>query len=217
MSKPAPRAIAFDFDGTLVDSAPGILSGMALALEKNQIQPAVPLDAGIIGPPLRATLALVSGQEDDALLDRLVADFKQCYDGSGYRATAPYPGIGAALAQLVERGHALYLATNKRGTPTRLILDHFGWTPLFSAVYALDEHADCADKKQMLAKMLADHHLSASTTPYVGDTDADAAAARHNGMPYIHVAWGYGENPAQGSICHNGAELASLLESAPWI
>jgi len=217
MSQPAPRAIAFDFDGTLVDSAPGILSGMALALEKNQIQPAVPLQAGIIGPPLRTTLALVSGHQDDALLDRLVADFKECYDGSGYRATEPYPAIGAALAQLRELGYALYLATNKRGTPTRLILDHLGWTPLFSAVYALDEHSDCTDKKQMLAKMLGDHHLSASTTPYVGDTDADADAARHNGMPYIHVAWGYGDNPSQRNICRDGTELASLLNRPSWI
>ncbi|HEY3431977.1 MAG TPA: HAD hydrolase-like protein [Rhodocyclaceae bacterium] len=217
MSKSTTRAIAFDFDGTLVDSAPGILSGMALTLEKNQIQPAVPLNTGIIGPPLRTTLALISGHQNDALLDQLVADFKLCYDSNGYRATKPYPGIGEALAQLKEQGYALYLATNKRGTPTRLILDYLDWTPLFSAVYALDEHLDCTDKKQILEKMLADHHLPASNTPYVGDTDTDATAARHNGMPYIHVAWGYGDNPLQGSICHDSTELVSLLNRAPWI
>lgn len=211
------RAIAFDFDGTLVDSAPGILSGLRLALEKNRIDPAVPLDAGLIGPPLRATLARLAGSDDGALLDTLAADFKRCYDGGGYRDTRVYPGIGEALAALRQRAYTLYLATNKRGAPTRLILDHLGWTPLFAGIYCLDEHPGCENKAQMLGEILARHALPAADTPYVGDTEGDAQAARHHGMPYIHAAWGYGEPAAARSICAQPAELLAALDRPAWI
>ncbi|GAB2180269.1 HAD family hydrolase [Denitratisoma sp. agr-D3] len=212
------HAVAFDFDGTLVDSAPGILKGMALALAENRLDPVVPLRDDIIGPPLRTTLALISGSQDAALLDRLTADFKRCYDGGGYRDTRPYPGIDAALRRLHEQGTALYLATNKRGTPTRLILDHFGWTPWFAGIYCLDEHPDCAGKKQMLGKILGEQRLPPARTPYVGDTEADADAAGTQDMPYLHVAWGYGHDlsPTGGLTCVEPEDLPDLLARLPW-
>jgi phosphoglycolate phosphatase len=213
------RAVAFDFDGTLVDSAPSILKSMALALAENQLDPVIPLHDGIIGPPLRTTLALISGSQDAAQLDRLAADFKRCYDSGGYRETRPYPGIDDALRYLHEQGITLYLATNKRGTPTRLILNHFGWMPWFSSIYCLDEHPDCSGKKQMLGKILDEQRLSPARTPYVGDTEADADAARAQDMPYIHVAWGYGPDRSTtigGATCDRPEDLPELLEKAPW-
>lgn len=218
--QPHVRAIAFDFDGTLVDSAPGILRGMKLALDKNALQPCTALDPSIIGPPLKQTLARISGTSDEELLAHLVNDFKHCYDTRGYRDTLPYPSIGEALATLHDQGHLLYLATNKRGIPTRLILDHLGWTHFFRGVYCLDEHPECPDKGTLLAKLLVSHALSPQQTPYVGDTPGDAQAAISNGMPYLHVAWGYGtDHPAHDQHIHQPEQLvATLLELAnkPW-
>ncbi|HEY6896842.1 MAG TPA: HAD hydrolase-like protein [Rhodocyclaceae bacterium] len=203
--------VVFDFDGTLVDSARGILTGMALALQSHHITPRVALEPGIIGPPLLQTLRLISGLEDDTALGALAAEFKRCYDGGGYRNTDPYPGVTGALQELHAYGTPLYLATNKRGTPTRLILDHLGWAPLFSAVYCLDECVDCADKAAMLARLLSSRALAAPNALYVGDTDSDARAAAANGMPYIHVAWGYGGDETNiGTLCSSPEELPAL-------
>jgi phosphoglycolate phosphatase len=205
--------VVFDFDGTLVDSARGILTGMALALQSHGLATKVPLEPGIIGPPLLQTLRLISGLEDDAALAALATEFKRCYDGGGYRDTDPYPGVATALQRLHEQGIPLYLATNKRGTPTRLILDHLGWTPLFSAVYCLDECADCADKAAMLGRLLRSCALRARDVLYVGDTDGDARAAAANGMSYVHVAWGYGADAVDtitGTICDSPEELPAL-------
>jgi phosphoglycolate phosphatase len=214
------RAIAFDFDGTLIDSAPAILSGMRYALEKNKIAPTIPLEPGIIGPPLGITLSRISGSTDQSLLTQLIADFKHGYDSSGLRDTVAYQGIPELLDHLHHKGYRLYLATNKRGIPTRLILDYLRWHPWFSAVYCLDEHPNCADKTQLLGKLLLENGLIPSVTPYVGDTESDASAAIHHHMPYLHVAWGYGQQLCQPSspayLCSTAGQLQQLLEQSPW-
>jgi phosphoglycolate phosphatase len=211
----ANHAIAFDFDGTLVDSAPGILRGISLTLDKNRVRPALPLDRRLIGPPLLMTLARAAGKDDPDLLDALVGDFIRFYDGGTCLDSPAFPGVAATLAALRQRGHDLFLVTNKRGTPTRRMLDHLGWSALFTAVYCLDEHADCPGKAQLLAKVLAAHMLCAADTPYVGDTDGDADAARANAMPYIHVAWGYSDfpEPTSGRLCATPGELLALIGS----
>ncbi len=207
------HAIAFDFDGTLVDSAPGILRGISLALDSNHIRPVLPLDRRLIGPPLPVTLAKVAGTDDPDLLDALIGDFIHFYDGGACLDSPAFPGVGETLIALHQRGHGLYLVTNKRGMPTQKMLDHLGWSTLFTAVYCLDEHLDCPGKVQLLAKVIKAHSLSATATPYVGDTDGDARSARAHAMPYIHVAWGYGDlpEPRPERICTNPNELMSLI------
>jgi phosphoglycolate phosphatase len=212
----ASRAIAFDFDGTLVDSAPGILRGISLTLDRHGVRPVLPLDRRLIGPPLAVTLAKLAGKEDPDLLEALIGDFMRFYDGGAWLDSPAFPGVGAMLAELHHRGHDLYLVTNKRGTPTRKMLDHLGWSALFTAVYCLDEHADCPGKAQLLAKVIKAHSLCATATPYVGDTDGDALSARTHGMPYVHVTWGYGGLPerAPEGICTDPGELLAVIGSA---
>lgn len=210
------QAIAFDFDGTLVDTAPGILRGMKLALDKNALQPCTALNPSIIGPPLKQTLALLCGSQDEVLLDQLVSDFKQCYDSDGYRDTIAYPAVGETLTVLQALGHPLYLATNKRGIPTRLILDHLGWSPFFQGIYCLDEHPDCPDKTSLLAKLLRQQSILPQRTPYIGDTEGDARAALANAMPYFHVSWGYGEDiAATVAPIDTPQQLLAMLADTP--
>ena len=208
----ANRAIAFDFDGTLVDSAPGILRGISLALATNRVRPVLPLDRRLIGPPLPVTLAKVAGRDDPDLLEALLGDFMRFYDGGTSLDSPAFPGIGETLVALRQCGQDLYLVTNKRGIPTRKMLDHLRWSALFKAVYCLDEHRECPSKVELLAKTIAAHSLGATDTPYVGDTDGDARAARANGMPYIHVAWGYGDlpDPRPERVCTDPGEWLSL-------
>jgi phosphoglycolate phosphatase len=210
----ASCAVAFDFDGTLVDSAPGIVRSLVLALEKNSIKPAVPVDEGLIGPPLPVLLARLVGRDDANRLDTLLADFRQCYDGGACLEARIYPGIETALVELRRRGYDLYLATNKPGVPTRQLLEHFGWTSLFCGLYCLDEQAGCDNKAQMLGRMLKTHGLAPQQTIYVGDTEGDACSAAIHGIPYIHVAWGYGgaTDPSLPCTCGRPDNLISMIE-----
>jgi phosphoglycolate phosphatase len=201
-----PRALVFDLDGTLIDSAPSILAGFRAAFSSTGLTPAVAFAENLIGPPLRETLRRLLGRDDAQQLDALVAAFKTGYDAEGYRASRVYPGVAEWLAELAGQGVPLYLATNKRWVPTALILNHLGWSKFFEAAHALDGPAELQPSKgELLRWMLGEYRLDPGAALYVGDRDEDDSAARHAGMPFERVPWGYGD----GQV--NGDEAAGVI------
>lgn len=186
------ESVIFDFDGTLVDSSPGILSTFGRTLARHGVAPAVPLDRKLIGPPLAATLARISGLSGEAL-SPMIDSFKADYDAAGYLDTVPYPGVAEALQHLKALGLRLFIATNKRIEPTHKILTHLGWAPHFAAVYALDAmQPPLPDKTAMTGEILRLEAIEPKRTAFVGDSLEDARAARHNGIAFYAATWGYG-------------------------
>lgn len=185
--------ILFDLDGTLIDSAPAILASFREAFARTGITPARSIDDSVIGPPLVETLQLLSGSDDPALVAGLAEAFKASYDSEGYKATAAFAGVGELLAELAGAGLTLSIATNKRLHPTRLILDHLGWSGYFAHVYALDLFTPrLPDKAAMIARLLADQNIVREQAIYIGDRSEDGESADANGLPFIAVTWGYG-------------------------
>ncbi|MBN8442368.1 MAG: HAD hydrolase-like protein [Thauera sp.] len=193
------RHVLFDLDGTLIDSAPAILASYREAFAVAGRTPVIPIDAGIVGPPLLETLEMLTGSTDAALIGELAAHFKASYDTTGYRQTAAYDGVGDMLARLSAAGCRLAIATNKRLHPTRLILDHLGWTSHFDAVYALDLFQPrLPDKAAMIARLIADRGIPADDAVYVGDRSEDGESADANRLPFLAATWGYGSlSPAE--------------------
>ena len=132
------NAVIFDLDGTLVDSAPGILDAYASAFASCGLELVTPLTTQVIGPPLRETLVQLSGLANTRTLDQLTDAFKAHYDNSGYLRTVPFAGIDAMLRALHAGGISMHVATNKRALPTHKIVEHVGWRDLFDSVCALD-------------------------------------------------------------------------------
>jgi phosphoglycolate phosphatase len=190
----ARRSVVFDLDGTLVDSAPGVLAAFAQAFESRGLQPVVPLDRAIVGPPLRRTLALLAGSEDAALLDDLAARFRAAYDGELCATAEPYPGIPEALRRLAAAGAGLYVATNKRDLPTRRLVEALGWGSLFRGIRCSDTDGASAapDKRRTLAMLVREHGIVAESALMVGDSIDDAEAAAHSALAFVGVTWGYG-------------------------
>jgi phosphoglycolate phosphatase len=188
------KTLVFDFDGTLIDSAPGILKAFAAALHETGITPQVKLDSRLIGPPLHETLMRLSGSNDAALIKSLTEHFKQHYDSSGVAATHGYPGIAAMLDHFTQAGTVMHIATNKRLGVTRSILEHLGWQGHFASVYALDMvEPRLPGKAQLLTKQISEQQLNADTTIYIGDKREDGEAAGANALTFFYASWGYGE------------------------
>jgi len=184
--------ILFDLDGTLVDSAPSILAGFAAVVERHGVVPQVPLDNRLIGPPLLSTLQRISGEDDPAALDAMATTFKAWYDTEGYRHTLVYPGVDEALRELAARA-TLYIVTNKRIYPTRQILAHLDWAPLFAGVYAQDAFEPALPSKAaVIARVLELHGITPATAIYIGDRAEDGEAATANHLPFAWATWGYG-------------------------
>jgi phosphoglycolate phosphatase len=209
----SPQAILFDFDGTLIDSARSILAGFELALTREGLQPVVPLAPSLIGPPLPKTLATLAGTEDPAVIMKLTAAYREAYDGGGYRQTEVYPGVTSMLEGLAEHRISLHIVTNKRIVPTRLILDHLGWTRWFKGIYALDALEPAAPHKRALVhEVMQRESLASPQTWMVGDSAEDRSAAEGNGLRFFSATWGYGAAGPDG--LRTPDELLRLVRSA---
>lgn len=207
--------IIFDLDGTLIDSSDSILAAFKGSFDALGLTPFRTLAPEIVGPPLRETLALLSGSDDSVLLDRLAAAFKESYDTDGYRQTTVFPGVREMLSTLLAWKVPLYIATNKRIKPTELIVEYLGWSECFSGVFSLDAvQPVAASKGELLNHLVGKYRMCTATTLYVGDRVEDEFAARQAKIDFVYASWGYGEDRQPGS-CANAQfpdELIKLLD-----
>lgn len=186
------RDIVFDLDGTLIDSASSILASMQAAFDEAGIAPSALLTPALIGPPLAQTLRALLPDGEERALPGLVEGFKRHYDAAGYRESQVYPGVPEMLAALGRMSQRLHIATNKRIAPTRRIVEHLGWSGLFTGgVYALDFYTPALAHKTAMLQRLRES-LADPVPIYVGDRAEDAEAAQACGMLFLWASWGYG-------------------------
>lgn len=191
--------ILFDFDGTLVHTAPGILAGFRKVLAEAGIEPADSVDERVIGPPLLATLRRLTGLAAGSDLDRLATAFRETYDADGVLDADPYPGLAGMFDALDAHRRRSFIVTNKRQVPARAIAERLGIGPRVAGLYSLDSLSPPAPRKQaVVARLLADHAIVPDTAVFVGDSAEDADAAAGNGVRFIAVAYGYGSPSASG-------------------
>lgn len=215
------KAVVFDLDGTLIDSAPGIARAVAAALQ-NAGRP--PLPAATIrdfvgeGVPrlIDKVMAAAGLGADPANHAALLAAFRSAYDADPAAATELYPGVADLLPRLVAQGYALGLCTNKPETPSRAILDAFDLSGLFGAVVGGDTTR--ARKPDPAPLRAAFAGLGAAGGVFVGDSAIDAAAARAADIPFALFTEGYRREPV-AALPHDWAlsdfsQLPAILGQA---
>jgi phosphoglycolate phosphatase len=185
--------IIFDLDGTLINSAPGVLGSLRYVMKKHQIKDPAALSLDLIGPPLREILIKLSSSSGAMDLALMEQTFKIHYDETGVFETTQYDGVTQMLVDLNAAGHSLYIATNKRVIPTRLLVQYFSWDKYFRDIYSLDSFdPPVKDKANLLEKVINTHLLLKNETIYIGDRPEDYDAAKKCDINFMHAAWGYG-------------------------
>lgn len=183
-------AVIFDLDGTLTDSAPGIIASLQHAMVQMQLE--IPEEALLrehfLGPPVLTGLYRHFGLTGESA-NETVDYFRQSYHDSGYLNNVVYPGIRPLLRALKTAGVYLGIATGKPQVSTEMILKAFDLERFFDAV-AGPLHSDdpLIDKAALIKRVLP----SGKRAVMVGDRATDITGAHANGIAGIAVAYGYG-------------------------
>ena len=192
--------IAFDLDGTLVDTAPDLISALNFVLHREGLPP-VPLASArnLIGAGARKLIERGLEAEGRAMtvkdIDRLTADFIDYYAGHIADASRPFEGLESALDDLTERGFLLAVCTNKLEWLSKRLLDQLGLSPRFAAICGADTFGVSKPDPAILQQTVARAGGAIASTIMVGDAGTDIGVARRAGVPVIGVSFGYAEVP----------------------
>lgn len=195
-----PRAIVFDLDGTLVDSAPEIRAAINAAFEPMGV-PAFSLDAvrTMIGggavvalqrAAARAGIELDKTRQQAALERFLVVLAEASEHGEGL-----YDGAAELLQRLTDEGVKLAICTNKAEPVTHIALRALGIAPFFEAIVGATDALPKKPDPGMLRAALNRLGVAPADAVVVGDTHADMDAARAAGCRSIAVSFGYSQKP----------------------
>jgi phosphoglycolate phosphatase len=207
--------VLFDLDGTIADSAPGIVG--ALTATFVELGRPVPDDLlKWVGPPILDSFRDFGGMNDEESRHALGV-YRRIYLEGGVTDSAIFPGITGLLRDLHASDVGVGLATSKPESLARRILDHYALTEYFDVIAGASEdekHSSKAEIVEEALRRLGAEGLDTSHAVMVGDRGYDIAGAAEHGVPTIMVEWGYG-SPAEATealaIVHSADQLRRLL------
>lgn len=211
-------AILFDVDGTLLDSAPGILSTMEETFRQMGVDPAGLDLRRYLGPPLRRTF----GEHflDEADIERATLLYRESYKRRGCHMCQPYPGAARMLGRLRQAGLILCTATSKPTEVVAPILAEQGLAPFFDRIDGASMDASRDTKTDVIRYVLDQPLLRGRRVLMVGDRAEDMRGAADCGLDAAAALYGYGyrqELEPFGPVFYLDScdQLADLLLGAP--
>ncbi|MDU8928152.1 phosphoglycolate phosphatase [Alisedimentitalea sp. MJ-SS2] len=192
------KAIVFDLDGTLIDSAPDIHQAANRMLATLNLEP---LDlatiTSFIGNGLPKLVERVMRTRNinegrHAELTQVTLDF---YNQASSDLTVPYPNMVAALEAFAEAGYVMGVCTNKPVAPAIDILEALDMMKFFKVVIGGDSLPVKKPDPAPLQKCFDD--LGATERLYVGDSEVDAATADRAGIDFALFTEGYRKVPVE--------------------
>ncbi len=197
------HTIFFDLDGTLTDSAPGIIHSVQYALKKYGIEAEENDLRFFIGPPLVHSFQERFGFDHDKALEA-VAYYREYFTAGGMFENSVYPGVEEMLQKLKEDGLMLAVATSKPELFSKQILEHFALTRYFDFIggAAMDETR--TTKVEVLSYALQELQVDPAKAVMIGDRENDMEAASLLGTESIGVLYGYG---SKEELANAGAKV----------
>lgn len=215
------KAIVFDLDGTLVDSARDLMNATnALLAEEGLRQVSLGEVKSMIGDGAAKLVerALTATGGDLARLPECVARFLAIYEAHASRHTQAYPGVPQTLERLRRLGLSLAVVTNKPFAATLDILDALELRAFFDAVIGGDTLPERKPHPAPILAALEQLGVAPEAALMVGDNYHDVQAAHAAGLRAFAVTYGYSHKPhaelgADGLI-DAMPELLPIIEKA---
>lgn len=183
--------ILFDLDGTLTDSAEGIVNSVVYALENKGIPCSDKQELRrFVGPPLQASFRDYCGFSEEEARDA-VRVFREYFTEKGIYENSVYEGVPEMLSSLYKYGFTLAVATSKPEAFAKQILERFDLAKYFTVIAGAS--MDGTDKPTVIRLALSRLHTEPSSRVLmVGDREHDVLGAKEVGISSLGVLYGYG-------------------------
>jgi len=194
---PAPRAVLFDLDGTLVDTGPDIAAAVnRMLVELGRAPEPLQRILGWVGDgsPRLVQRALAGGDEPRppaAEAEHALALFLDHYRAGICQRSEPYPGARQVLEGLRQSGIRSGVVTNKPEQLSRELLDALGLARLLDVIVGGDTLAVKKPDPGPIRHACRVLGLEPTQVVYVGDSMTDCRAAQAAGMAMVAVSYGY--------------------------
>jgi phosphoglycolate phosphatase len=213
--------IVFDLDGTIVDTAPDLLSATNHALGLVGLEP-VTIDElhPFIGrgsmAMIEAGLGFRSQSVSKTESRRLHDAFLAFYADNVAVGSRPFEGVPELLDQLLGAGARLAVCTNKFEALSKLLLAELRLADRFKAIAGRDTFAVCKPDPRHLTGVIAMVGGRPERAVMVGDSEVDIATAAAANVPSIGVTFGYTLRPVRelgpGAVIDHFREFPAALE-----
>ncbi|AQS40473.1 phosphoglycolate phosphatase [Shewanella psychrophila] len=219
------KAIAFDLDGTLIDSVPDLAAATRATLSdldlpgctEEQVRSWVGNGAQVLmSRALTHALAREVLQDE---LDNAMPKFMHHYQDNLQQHSQLYPCVKDILAQLTSLGFPLAIVTNKPYRFTIPLLEAFGISHHFSHILGGDSLARMKPDPMPLTHLLSHWQLMPDELLMVGDSKNDILAAKAAGITSIGLTYGYNYGEDIGlsdpdAVCEQFSEIMALVSSS---
>jgi phosphoglycolate phosphatase len=200
MNETSP-ALVFDLDGTLVDTAPDLLTTVNTILTADGHPPlSMPVLRTLVGRGARNLILGAFEQSgaplDPARLEGLYEFFLTDYASHVAAASRPFPGVVETLATLKAAGARLGVLTNKPHGPTMQLVQELGLEDSFGTIFGQGRKPYLKPDPRLFADVLAELGGRGAGALMVGDSITDVETARAAGVPVILMSYGYTPEPA---------------------
>ncbi|MFY0637114.1 HAD hydrolase-like protein [Maricaulis maris] len=189
-------AIAFDLDGTLVDTAPDLLRALnAVIIPRGLVAVELSAVRAMVGRGARALLERAHDSQGRTLegADAAVAEFIDIYAADICAHSQVFDGVEATLDWLRTRGSRLSVCTNKPSVLSDALMAETGLAGYFDRIIGPDRTTAKKPAPDHLLESLGGGYARAAL---VGDSEPDVASAAAAGLPSIVMSYGYSERPA---------------------
>lgn len=194
--------IAFDLDGTLVDTAPDLVHAVnhvLLSCKRATIK--VDTLRALIGHGAKALIEAAFEATGDPVdrsqLPELIGEFLDYYNAHIADHSRPFPGTENALMRLRDSGATLAVCTNKSQLLAENVLHALGLTRYFRIVMGGDVLSVHKPDAGHLLETVRRANGTANRSLLVGDSPTDATTARNAKIPFVAVTFGYTPVPPE--------------------
>lgn len=201
----------FDFDGTISDSAPGIVGSVLYTAGQMGVDPGDPKALlKFVGPPLPESFREHFGFSP-AEIEQAVKHFRSYYREKGILENTMYEGMDKLLEAATRAGFACVIATSKPEPFARIIVERYGLTGYFRYIAGSTIEETRTKKDEVIAYALESCGITnPSAVLMIGDRRHDVLGAQKNGIDCVGVLYGYGSREEL-----EGAGAIAIAETVP--